>query len=79
MAVKIKVQKDYYLTEVSVELPTDVAQLDELLKATKTNGKLVVQYNQGSIQGVNIEQRTKIPDAASTEIRPLLGIGEKSL
>jgi len=79
MAVKIKVQKDYYLTEVSVELPADVAQVDELLKATKTTGKMVVQYNQGSTQGVNIEQRTKIPESKMDEIKTLLGIGEKIL
>jgi len=79
MTVGIKVQKDYYLTEVSIDLPTNVAQVDEVLKATKTNGKMVVQYNQGNVQGVNIEQRTKISDAQANEIRELLNIGEKIL
>lgn len=79
MTVGIKVQKDYYLTEVSIDLPTNVAQVDEVLKATKTNGKMVVQYNQGNVQGVNIEQRTKIFDAQANEIRELLNIGEKIL
>ena len=50
----IKVQKDYYLTEVSLNLPANVEQMHGVLKATKTNGKMVVQYNQGSVQGVNI-------------------------
>jgi hypothetical protein len=79
MAVEIKVQKDYYLTEVSIELPTNVSQVDEVLKATKTNGKMVIQYNQGNIQGVNVEQRTKISESQANEIRALLGIGEKIL
>lgn len=79
MAVGIKVQRDYYLTEVSIELPTDVQQVDALMKATKTNGKMVVQYNQGSVQGVNVEQRTKIPDSKASEIRALLGVGETEL
>jgi len=79
MAVGIKVQKDYYLTEVSIELPTNVSQVDEVLKATKTNGKMVIQYNQGNIQGVNVEQRTKISESQANEIRALLGIGEKIL
>jgi hypothetical protein len=79
MAVEIKVQKDYYLTEVSIELPTNVSQVDEVLKATKTNGKMVIQYNQGNVQGVNVEQRTKISESQANEIRALLDIGEKIL
>jgi hypothetical protein len=79
MAVEIKVQKDYYLTEVSIELPTNVSQVDEVLKATRTNGKMVIQYNQGNVQGVNVEQRTKISESQANEIRALLGIGEKIL
>jgi hypothetical protein len=79
MEPKIKIQKDYYLTEASIELPVDVEQLNEILKVTKTTGKMVIQYNQGSVQGVNIEQRTKISDAQAAEIRPALDIGEKVL
>jgi hypothetical protein len=79
MKPEIKIQRDFYLTEASIELPTDIGQLSEILKATKTTGKLVIQYNQGSVQGVNVEQRTKISDAQAAEIRPLLEIGEKIL
>lgn len=79
MKPKIKVQKDYYLTEVSIELPADPTELDELLKAIKTTGKTVTQYNQGSVQGINIEQRTRIPESVAAEIRRLLGIGEAVL
>ncbi len=79
MAIRIKVQKDYYMTEASIDLPGDVRQLDELLRAMKSTGKMVVQYNQGSVQGINVEQRTKISDAAAAEIRALLKIGETAL
>jgi hypothetical protein len=79
MSVKIKIQKDYYVNEVSLELPANVSDVDELLKLTRTNGKMVVQYNQGNIQGINIEQRTKLSDAKSSEIRPLLDIPDKIL
>jgi len=79
MKPKIKIQKDYYLTEVSIDLPANIGEIDELLKAIKTTGKTVIQYNQGSVQGINIEQRTKIPDSVAAEIRQLLGIGETSL
>lgn len=79
MAIKIKVQKDYYVTEVSIDLPSNPGELDELLKAIKTTGKAVVQYNQGSVQGINVEQRTRIPDALAIDIRQMLGIGVRTL
>jgi small ligand-binding sensory domain FIST len=79
MEPKIVAQKDYYVTEVTVALPTDVAQLNDLLQALKTNGKMVVQYNHGPILGVNIEQRLKVPETVSSEIRRILGIDAKVL
>lgn len=79
MAFEIRVQKDYYLTEVSLDLPVSIARVDEVLRETKTNGKVVILYSQGHIVGINIEQRTKISPAQSAEIRPLLAIGEKIL
>lgn len=77
MAIRVKVQKDYYTTEISVDLPASVSDWDEVLRATRTNGKMVVLYNQGSIQGINIEQKTKISPANSEIIRPLLEIESK--
>lgn len=80
MPVKIKVQKDYYLTEVSVALPTTVSEVDQLLKATKTNGRMVVLYNGGAVQGINVEQRTKVPDTEKSDgIRDALGIVQKEI
>lgn len=72
--MRIAVQKDHYVTEVSVALPADVKEVDEMLRRTGTNGKMVVQYNQGRIQGINVEQRTKINPDQSVQIRPLLKI-----
>ncbi len=65
MAVGVKTQKDYFTTEVSVETPAQVAEWDEALRMMKTSGKMVVIYNQGSVQGINIEQRLKIPESPS--------------
>ena len=79
MAIKIKVQKDYLRTEASIELPADVAQVHELLKATKTNGKMVVLYNQGFVNGINIEQNTKINNKPSAKIREILDVKDKEL
>jgi|WetSurMetagenome_2_1015567.scaffolds.fasta_scaffold318695_1 hypothetical protein len=79
MAIRIKVQKDYLMTEASIDLPVCVSEVDELLKAIKTTGKMVVQYNRGSIQGINVEQRATVPEQTATEIRGLLDINTKIL
>jgi hypothetical protein len=78
MAIKIKVQKDYLLTEATVET-TDLNALGEILKATKTNAKIVAVFNQGGVIGVNIEQRTKISESISTEVRKLIGVEDRDL
>ena len=80
MAVKIKMQKDYLLTEVSMELPADLAALDSILKNSKATGaKIVALYNQGGVIGVNVEQKTKVPDAVMAQIREILGVDTKNL
>jgi hypothetical protein len=79
MAIKIKVQRDYLRTEASISLPASVSDVHEVLIATKTNGKMVVLYNQGAVQGINIEQNTKISDSKSEEIRTLLDVKDKEL
>lgn len=72
MAINIKVQRDYLLTEASVEASADIKDVDDLLKATKTNGKLIVLYNEGHVQGINVEQRTKLSDIKADKVRRLL-------
>jgi hypothetical protein len=79
MAIKVSVQRDYLRTEASISLPAQVSEVDELLRATKTNGKMVVLYNKGYIQGINIEQNEKMSDAKSVEVRTLLKVGDKEL
>ena len=79
MAISAKVQKDYLLTEARIALPADVAQVHEILRATKTSGKLVILYNDGFVQGINVEQRTKLNEAKSAEIRTLLAVEDKLL
>lgn len=79
MAIKINVQKDFLRTEASISLPASVADVDDLLRATKTNGKMIVLYNQGFIQGINVEQNTKLSDKKSVEIRAMLDISDANL
>ena len=74
MPTKIKTQKDYLLTEVSIELPADLSQLDAIMKATKATGKIVAVYTNGGVVGVNLEQKKRANDSASSKIRDILGV-----
>jgi hypothetical protein len=79
VALKIKAQKDYLVTEVSLDLPADPKAADEIMKALKANGKMVVQYNGGNCPGINLEQKTRIPEALASKVRSLIGVDEKKL
>lgn len=79
MPTKVKTQKDYLLTEVSIELPANLGELDAIMKATKATGKIVALYNHGGLVGVNIEQKTKTTGTESGKVRDLLGVETKSL
>jgi len=79
MSIKIKVQRDYLRTEASIDLPVQVSEVDELLRAAKTDGKMVVLYNKGYIQGINIEQNEKLTDSKSSEIRAMLKVEDQEL
>jgi hypothetical protein len=77
MAMKVKVQRDYLLTEFSVE--ASASELDDVLKSIKTSGKSITLYNNGAVQGINVEQKTKLTEAQSVQIRELINIGDKIL
>lgn len=79
MPAKVKTQRDYLLTEVTIELPASLADLDAIMRTTKATGKIVAVYNQGGLLGINVEQRTKATDVISEKIRDLLGVGTKTL
>lgn len=79
MAIKIRVQRDYLLTEASIELAGDVKEVDEIMKASKSNGKMVVLYNGGAIQGINVEQRTKLSDLKAEKVRAMLKLEDVDL
>lgn len=79
MPTKIKTQKDYLLTEASIELPADLAELDSIMKASKATGKIVIVYNMGGILGINVEQKTKASDSEAAKVRGLLGVSTKEL
>ncbi len=79
MPTKVKTQKDYLLTEVSIELPADLGELDAIMRATKATGKIVVVYNQGGILGINVEQKTRANESDSEKVRGILGVETKVL
>lgn len=79
MAIKIKSQRDYLLTEVSIQLPCVLSELDYLLKTSRGTGKIVALYSEGGVLGVNVEQKTKIPEAVSDQVRELIGVETREM
>jgi ABC-type hemin transport system substrate-binding protein len=79
MPIKVKTQKDSLTTEVSLELPVNLSELDAMMKSIKATGKIVVVYNQGGVLGINVEQKTKATEADSAKVRDILGIATKEL
>lgn len=72
MPVKIKTEKNYLLTEVNIDLPVDMKELEREIKAMNSTAKVVALYNQGGTLGINVEQRTKVPASAVEKIREIL-------
>ena len=79
MAIRIKSQQDYLLTESAVELPCNLAEVDYLMRQAKATGRIVAQYSQGGLLGVNVEQRAKIREPHSTKVRDMIGVGTQEI
>jgi len=74
MAIRVKTQRDYLLTEVSIDLPCDLNDLDYLMRTSRATGKIVAQYSEGGLLGINLEQKTKMRDGVSDKVRELIGV-----
>jgi len=82
--IKIRAQADYLLTEANIEIlapgpsrrdeECQLNALDYLMRTSGATGRIVAQYNQGHLQGINIEQKTKVKDGISDEVRKLTGV-----
>lgn len=79
MAVRIKTQKDYLLTEVSIELPCTLDELDYLMRTVRGTGKIVAQYSEGGLLGINVEQKTKMREEHARKVRSLIGVEDKEI
>lgn len=79
MAVKIQSQKDYLLTEVCIEMPCDLNALDYLMRSIHATGKIVAQYSAGGLNGVSIEQKTRIRESVSDQVRDLIGVETREI
>ena len=77
MAIKIKAQKDYLLTELTVE--GSASDIDDVMKSIKASGKTVVLYNNGAIQGINVEQKTKLTEGQSSKVREFINVDDAIL
>jgi hypothetical protein len=79
MPVTIKTQRDYLTTEVSVDLPCDLNDLDYLMRTSRGTGKIVAVYSEGGLLGINIEQKTKVRGPVADEVRKLVGVETKEI
>ena len=79
MPINIKTQKDCLVTEATLESDTDLNSLDQLMRLSKATGKIVAVYNQGGRLGVNIEQKTRISEKVSEEVRNIVGVKTKEM
>jgi hypothetical protein len=74
MTIKIISQKDYLVTEVNIALPSDLNELDTVMKAARGTGRIVATYQQGGVYGINLEQRTRIREGVADQVRKLVGV-----
>jgi hypothetical protein len=72
--VKINSQQDYFETKITVDPKCEVAEVSDVLKALKINCRIVVLYNGGAVQAINIEIHRKVNDEKSDQVRALLGL-----
>ena len=79
MPINIKTQKDVLVTEATLAADTDLNSLDQLMRTSKATGKIVAVYNQGGRLGVNVEQRSRVSEKVSEEVRTIVGIGTREL
>lgn len=77
--IHLKGQRSYYVTESSFELPAKVEDIDALVKELRANGKMVVVYSGGGVQGISAEQKTPIPAHIDDKIREILSLGTKKI
>lgn len=78
-AIKVKATRSYYVTEVSIDLPEKVEDVDALVRELKTDGKMVVVYSGGGTQGMTVEQKHRVPDHVDSKIRNLLNLATKKM
>lgn len=80
MPVKIKVQKDWLITEATLDpANTDLNSLDNLMKLSKGTGRITALYGQGGVIGINIEQKSRISEKVAAEVRKLVGVNTREL
>ena len=79
MALKIKTQTDYLVTEVTFQAPVDLNEVQQLVKETKSNAELTGMYNMGGALGVSLRQRTRVPAEVSEEVRRLIGVKDRAV
>ena len=79
MPITIKSQKDSLSTKVNIGLPTNLNDLDTLMRTSKATGSIVATYSTGGLMGVCIEQNKHIPEKISDQVREIVGITNREI
>ena len=66
--------RDFLLTETTVDPTIPVGTVLERLRARKTTGQLVFDLPQGGTQRVALLEKTKAPEGVREKIRKLIGV-----
>lgn len=70
----VKINKDFLVTETTVDPKIPVGVVLEWLRSQKKTGQLVVDISQGGTQRVSLLEKTKAPDGVREKIRKLIGV-----
>lgn len=74
--IKVKTQRDFLLTESVFE--GSPKEIDDELKGMETTGKMTIQYNEGGILGITVEQKKKLTESESNQVREMLGVKSRN-
>jgi len=72
-STRITARKDFFVSVANIELPADISEIDEWMRAARITGKLTVLYNQGGVYGIVLERRTRVRQADADLVHALLG------
>lgn len=79
MPMKIIAQKDFLLTEVTIDASASPQEIHDLMRQMKANGRVVTIFNGGTVPAIQIEQKTHLTEERAKKVRAMLHIRDREL